>query len=422
MFKQRTVFEIGRGIKAFLALEAGLTRGELPSFELVKPQSQRIAQRGKRIEQLQDALAEKEETLKQVRQQLADKSAELNELKAASSRRQNPLEVTPIFFVVGLPRSGTNWLMRTLNSHPEILCRGEGRFFGRNIRSEDLIEMQPTKHLRRKIQPSSLHNALAESEYLRLWMERSVWTRDEDTEKHVTNLTREAINYFLKEKLAKTNKRMVGDKTPLGHWNSLEIIEEIGEICPDARVIHIIRDGRDVAVSWIHFLWDRGTDQGGIYHLTPDEQDKRDRYRKNLQEFLNSGEGIFTEERIRKAAENWNSRVRAASREFPSSLGDNYAEVRYENLLERPEEEFGRLFRFLGARADKKLVARCVEATSFEKRSGGRRKGQEDTKSAARKGIAGDWKNVFTEQDKAIYKEVAGDLLIELGYEKDYDW
>jgi hypothetical protein len=36
-----------------------------------------------------------------------------------------------VFFVVGLGKSGTSWLMRTLDGHPEILCRGEGRFFGR---------------------------------------------------------------------------------------------------------------------------------------------------------------------------------------------------------------------------------------------------------------------------------------------------
>src|ERR671921_827924 len=36
---------------------------------------------------------------------------------------------TPVFFVTGVGKSGTSWLMRTLDSHPEILCKGEGRFF-----------------------------------------------------------------------------------------------------------------------------------------------------------------------------------------------------------------------------------------------------------------------------------------------------
>jgi hypothetical protein len=39
-----------------------------------------------------------------------------------------------------------------------------------------------------------------------------------------------------------------------------------------------------------------------------------------------------------------------------------------------------------------------------------------------RKGIVGDRKNVFTEQDKLVFKEEAGELLAKLGYEKDDTW
>lgn len=39
-----------------------------------------------------------------------------------------------------------------------------------------------------------------------------------------------------------------------------------------------------------------------------------------------------------------------------------------------------------------------------------------------RKGVMGDWRNYFTPEHKRAFKEVAGQLLIELGYEKDLDW
>jgi sulfotransferase 6B1 len=39
-----------------------------------------------------------------------------------------------------------------------------------------------------------------------------------------------------------------------------------------------------------------------------------------------------------------------------------------------------------------------------------------------RKGQAGIWKKEFDEEIKNHFKNVAGGLLIELGYEKDYDW
>ena len=39
-----------------------------------------------------------------------------------------------------------------------------------------------------------------------------------------------------------------------------------------------------------------------------------------------------------------------------------------------------------------------------------------------RKGVIGDWVNHFTDDHRAAFKDVAGDLLIELGYEGDHDW
>jgi hypothetical protein len=67
-------------------------------------------------------------------------------------------------------------------------------------------------------------------------------------------------------------------------------------------------------------------------------------------------------------------------------------------------------------------VRRCVESASFERLSRGRQRGEEDPSSFFRKGIAGDWQNVFTEEDKRVFKEEAGDLLIKLGYEESDQW
>jgi hypothetical protein len=39
-----------------------------------------------------------------------------------------------------------------------------------------------------------------------------------------------------------------------------------------------------------------------------------------------------------------------------------------------------------------------------------------------RKGVVGDWRSHFTEEHKRLFKETAGDLLIQLGYEQNNDW
>jgi hypothetical protein len=80
------------------------------------------------------------------------------------------------------------------------------------------------------------------------------------------------------------------------------------------------------------------------------------------------------------------------------------------------------LIRFLGGDTSTEVVRRRVEAASFEDSTKGRTRGEEDSTSFFRKGIAGDWRNVFTKQHKAIFKEYAGELLVELGYERDNDW
>ena len=81
-----------------------------------------------------------------------------------------------------------------------------------------------------------------------------------------------------------------------------------------------------------------------------------------------------------------------------------------------------RLLGFLGADSGEEAARKCVEAASFEQLSGGRSKGEEDSSSFYRKGVAGDWRNHFTEEDRRVFKEEAGELLIRLGYERDLDW
>jgi hypothetical protein len=320
---------------------------------------------------------------------------------------------TPVFFVTGVGKSGTSWLMRTLDGHPEILCKGEGRFFAADWRRAN-FDPEGTQAL-----ASSLYYALLHSEYLRMWVERSVWGREDDAARHLDNLTRLAIEHFLVGRLGETNKKVVGDKSPL---LGEDFIQEVSRIYPEAKVIHIIRDGRDQAVSMLHHVWNRSTDQGGVQTLKPGEFERREIYRKDPKKLFQTGEGMFTEERLRGAAKSWNARVGKTAKDGPALLGPNYTEVRYEDLLERPNEEVGRLARFLGADTSEKAVQQAVGSASFEKLSKGRERGQEDTASFYRKGVAGDWNNHFTERDRQIYKEEAGELLIRLGYERDLDW
>ena len=324
------------------------------------------------------------------RRGIAAKNAEIATLKRELARVRGDgsgVEAgTPVFFVVGYQKSGTTWLMRMLDAHPEILCRGEGRFFGA-WRQKSLVRSEALRP------PSSLLYAMRDAEYLRLWIERSVWSRNDSAEEHLDNLARIAVDYFLLGELAKTGKRLVGDKSPL---LTPETVEEISRVYPEARVVHIIRDGRDAAVSAAHHSRNFGRRAGE----------------------RPAGESLFEEARIRKLAADWNARVGRTVEDGPRLFGDRYAEVRYEDLLTSPAEEMERLLRFLGADAGSKNVGRCVNSASFEKLSKGRTRGEEDPSSFFRKGVAGDWKKTFTREDGRVFDGEAGVLLAELGYEK----
>lgn len=67
-------------------------------------------------------------------------------------------------------------------------------------------------------------------------------------------------------------------------------------------------------------------------------------------------------------------------------------------------------------------ITRAVERHRFSKETGGRKRGEEDRTSFRRKGVVGDWCRYFTEEHKVLFKQLAGDMLIRLGYEEDNAW
>jgi len=381
VFNSRTAFEVARGVKAFLNLEAGLTRNGTPDPQPAKTSRQ---------------VADKDAEISRLR-------AELARLKSVPGAATPQVEDAPIFFLIGRSKSGTSWLMRLLNSHPEILCRGEAMFFERNS-------------------PRSLTRALSRSDEVQRWLARNPWTRQAPAaglEGMLGCFVRHAMRQRLEEvRRHNVSKKIVGDKSP---FKTAEMVEEITTVCPDSKVVHIIRDGRDVIVSTVHHRWNNATDVGGHRNLTPEQIAKREAYRSDPASFLATGESIFAEGDVTELARIWNESV-GGTVENGASLGDNYHELRYENLLAEPATEVRRLLKFLGADSGEEVARRCVEAASFEQLSGGRTQGEEDSSSFYRKGVSGDWKNHFTEEDKRVFKEEAGELLIRLGYERDLDW
>jgi hypothetical protein len=96
--------------------------------------------------------------------------------------------------------------------------------------------------------------------------------------------------------------------------------------------------------------------------------------------------------------------------------------VRYEDLLVDTIATFRDVARLFDLPDDPDTIETIVEAHRFENLSGGRRRGEDGDDSFFRKGVSGDWENHFTPDLKNLYKEKAGQALIDFGYETDLGW
>lgn len=158
-----------------------------------------------------------------------------------------------------------------------------------------------------------------------------------------------------------------------------------------AHYIHMIRDGRDVIVSKYFFEKDFCV-QNGI-----------------LQSFECS-----MDEYVERTAKEWVDYVVKWS-------SSNVLSCKYEQLLANPEETLEEIFASMGCSVSSERVTASVIANRKEAFSKTLDKAFRHN-TFVRKGISGDWVNHFTERQKAIFKSIAGDLLIKLEYESDMNW
>lgn len=272
------------------------------------------------------------------------------------------------FFVAGAPKSGTTWLGKLLDVHPEISCKGEACVYA-FTHSLTYISGEYNKLLAHRAKHVSEVNEfppLSESEILSM------------------------MRYFIELRLAaivdpeKPELKFVGEKDPI-HAEQFPLLHKL---FPEAKVIHILRDGRDVVLSsWHH---NKRVNDPTMKAVSFDA-------------FLDEASG------------EWAKTVRKA-RETAPLLGNQYLEVRYEDLVADVLPNLRRVLEHLGACADEEILRACAEGASFERLSQGRSRGQEDAQSFFRKGLADDWKNHMTPAQISRCNIRSGGLLQELGY------
>ena len=183
--------------------------------------------------------------------------------------------------------------------------------------------------------------------------------------------------------------------------------------------IVVLRDPRDIMVSFyfkkIHF--DRQARNGKVFLTGSFQHDPKRETSVDFCEFL-SAHLVAPEHprfHFRDFAKSW-----VFDRE-------NSFTVKYEDCKQDAESQLRRMLDFVGKKVDDEQIVHAVEKNSFEnrtlQRSGKKRKpGEAESGQFERKGIVGDWKNVFNSESAKIFDKYEGEPLIKLGYETDSDW
>lgn len=298
------------------------------------------------------------------------------------------------FFIFGHARSGTTLLMRLVRLHPEVHCNYQAHFFTRKPLLKSLVDT-------------------AEAEE---WLSRKSnrWNRGRDLS---PVMLRAAADFIMERDAEKKHKRIVGDKSPSSTIHG-QSVRDLHSIYPDAKLVYIVRDGRDVLVSerFRNFVEESR-------YLGQEDKRILEDLRRSPVAFGEGGRSIFTEPIIRRVAKGWATNVSEIDAEGRRLFGKRYLPLRFEDLLDHPFQVMKRLWEFLGVtRVAKSLDTRIAAEMRSNPDEEWQAERASQLASFLAKGQSGNWRGLFTREDKAVFKQVAGDMLINWKYERTLDW
>ncbi len=269
-------------------------------------------------------------------------------------------------YIIGSPRSGTTMLQILLSQHPQVASTVEQTLFQHYV----VPWMETWK--------TEVHNLEERGWKLGLPI---LW-KEEELVEVLNGFLERAYSKILAMKPEATH---VLDKHP-GY--SLHV-GTIKRFVPQARFIHMIRDGRDVASSTVAAYSKMG----------------------------------FGPSNVPRAAEKW-QRFLLAARQAAQFPGE-YLEVRYEDFLTGGVDAYAKVLDFCGLSYSRDWIKEMLDANSFEKMKESGVSPDGRTKLSEKRyhrGKAGGWREDFSAKDRFDFDRVAGDLLQELGYAQPGWW
>lgn len=265
-------------------------------------------------------------------------------------------------FIVGSPRSGTTWLQLLLAQFAPVATSQETHLFSRYLGPV----RSAWEDSRRGA--TGLHNVVDDTEFLEWCRTIAVRTLESILSK------KEGANIPL-------------EKTPGHVFHMLEI----DELLPGSRFLHIIRDPRAVTSSLLRV----GESWGGDW----------------------------APQTTRGAVCVWRRHVEAGRR-AADALGEEYREVRYEDLCYDPVDELRPVLRWIGVEASRDECRRAVRACDFNRinEEGAQHAAADEVNIRPGKGAdartsrVDAWRRELSRTDVSVVEWEAGELMLDLGY------
>lgn len=270
----------------------------------------------------------------------------------------------PAPFVVGVGRSGTTLLRLMLDAGSEVAMPPETHFFQSVLDASGRVRFTPRTVL----------DAIVEDEHRR-WNDFGL--EPEELRARFDAIPRfnisDALRAFYELYAERQGKERWGDKTP----DYIKRMRRIKRVLPEARFIHVIRDGRDVALSMAE-----------SFERAP--------------------------QTAVEAALFWRTAVESGRRDGSALGADRYLEVRYEELMADPNPALEGVCRFLGLEMEAAMLS---PASAVDRVLAGYPDHSVHRNLGLPVEMRRDWRNEMPEDEIARFEILAGDVLSGLSYE-----
>lgn len=275
----------------------------------------------------------------------------------------------PFLFVVGCPRSGTTLLQRMLDNHPSLAVANDTHFIPRVVEGVPVGVDPP-------LTPELIERVRTYKRFYRMELENTAV--HEAAER--SGSYREFVSALYSEYGRLRGKPLAGEKTP----DYVRRVPFLHAMFPWAKTIHIIRDGRDVALSVLEWA-------------------REDRGPGRLK--------VWWEEPVAVSALWWRWQVETGRRDGGELGPDLYHEVKYEDLVAHPETLLRELAGFLSLSFSSDMLAYHEGRVRREPGLSAKKAWLPPTSGLR------NWRAGMSQRDLELFEALAGDTLSELGYE-----